>query len=120
MSGAHHAVPITTAIADQLHWKMMEANVVSDLFERSRVQKRSDAVNPHLKILRGHRRADRDHVLLCDARVDESGAHRLLQRLQSHETEVAGKKHHVLAVCPRDERFAELLPHRLPISSTAS
>ena len=106
-------------VADQLHRKMVEADVVADLLERPRVHKGRDAVDPHLQVLGCQRCGDGDHVLLGHAGVDESFAHGLFEWFKSIEAEIAGEKDHVLSTRSGDQRVAELLPHGLEISSIA-
>ena len=116
---AHDAVGVPAAVPHQEHRQRVQADVVANLFERTRVEKWRDAVDPGAQARARQAGRDRDHVLLGDAGVDEPGAGRLPYRLERHEPEVAREKHEIGLRRVRDQRVREDGPHRPAISARA-
>ena len=73
----------------------MLANIVADLLERARIDKRRDAIGPYFMAFACQRGCDRYHILFGNAGIDEAFAQNLLQRLQCHKPQIAGQEHHV-------------------------
>src|SRR3954470_13438177 len=111
MSAAHYAIAVTAAVTCQHHGQTGQANVVSDLLERSCIHERSDAVGPGTKAGSSHSRSNKNHVLFRNAGVDKAVAHLLTKWLERFESEVAGQEYEVVAPGVVYERAAESVPH---------
>ena len=111
MGGAHHAVPVTAAVADKLDVEVVQTDVVADLLERPAIDEGRDTIGPALLAHAGGARRDRDHVLFGDAGVDEAPAHGGLQGLKRHEAEIAGEEDERLAGVQLHQAVAECGSH---------
>ena len=117
---SHHAVTISSTVSHELYRKIVKRDIVSNLLERPRVTERRNAIGPHLEPFACDRSGDRDHVLFGNPGIDEPIAHGALQWLERHETEIAGKKHHIACGASRHKRIAKLLSHCASSSSIAA
>src|SRR3954451_8411929 len=73
MRQAHDTITVTTAVPPGSNRQLVEANIVPDLFERRRVAKRRNAINPGVKTGLSESGRDGNHVFLddvCEAFVD--------------------------------------------------
>src|SRR6185503_13026406 len=95
MRSTHDAIAITAAVTDQLHRKVMEADIISDLLKRTMRDERRDTINPGLKAFISHSRSNRYHILLGDTRIDELLVKFIAHTFQCHIAKVARDKHHL-------------------------
>src|ERR1700730_13394848 len=66
MRAAHNAISVSAAISDQDDRHAVQADVVPNLFESTRVEKRRNAVYPRAESLVRKTGCDGDHILLGD------------------------------------------------------
>src|ERR1700733_11129430 len=90
---------------------MVQANVVADLFERTCITERRDAVDPGLVASTSDAGRHGNHVLLGHPCIDESRLECLLQRLERHEAEITGHKEVRLARRKGHHGAAKFISH---------
>ena len=92
VSRAHDAIAVAASVADQHDGKPVQADVVADLLVGTGVDKWGNAVHPRTKP--GSRQAGghRDHVLLGNSRVDETGPENVAQRFERRKPRSPVKK----------------------------
>ena len=112
MGRTHDAIRIAAAIRQQLHRQAVKADIVADLLERASVAEWRDRVGPGLQSLVAESGCDGDHVLFGDPAIDEARSHRVPQRLQGHEPEIARQKDHPLIARAADKLATQFISHR--------
>src|SRR5262245_3194190 len=111
MSASHDPVTVTTSVANEDNRQIWQTDVVSDLFEGTRIHERRDTVNPGPEASLCEPRCNADHVLFGDPGIDKAGLHLIAKRLKGFEAQIAGQEDELGAPCIPDERSAERFSH---------
>ena len=108
----HHPVPVPTAVPDQADRQMVEADVIPDLLERTRIDEWRNAICPGAQSGTCQPSRHGHHLLFGNTHIDEAVTERLTHRLECLIAKVTRQEHRRrFGRTGRNNRRTEPVPH---------